>query len=367
VLVCDKCITSPFLRQTIREEGIPGKCPTCKRRGHRMEAEALREDFGPLSCYYTPVVYGEHYVIDSDTGDTMPGACGGRLAEMILEDWDILDGDVFDSKLADDFLSEAFPDYDRSSQYASEAMFERHAHEQFQLLAERLMHERRFFPEPTDFDTDSMELILDRYLDLFEADLKSHTWYRGRRQPRTIGDATPPVFKADKMGAPPPERVLRGGRANPPGIAYLYLTSSIETAIAEVRAEPGDHVCIAKVRLTNDFKLFNANPPRGCIDPFGIEDLHSVVEQRSLIHEFGQWLSRHVPDETHEVDYLATQYLAEYVLSKGFDGIVYPSAMSKGENLVLFNPEKSKVGKVTQYRVSAMQMTYEFGEAATGY
>ena len=59
---------------------------------------------------------------------------------------------------------------------------------------------------------------------------------------------------------------------------------------------------------------------------------------------------------------MVTQYLAEYVLNKRFDGILYPSASGEGANLVLFDPAKAQVGEVTQYRVKSMEAKYDWQE-----
>ncbi|WP_421778123.1 RES family NAD+ phosphorylase [Gardnerella sp. KA00747] len=44
------------------------------------------------------------------------------------------------------------------------------------------------------------------------------------------------------------------------------------------------------------------------------------------------------------MDYIPTQYISDYIKSKGYDGIEYVSVMSDaGKNLAIFNPEILKI------------------------
>ena len=75
------------------------------------------------------------------------------------------------------------------------------------------------------------------------------------------GDKTKP-FPKEKMGAPPPEKTLTGGRANPPGIPFLYLANNRETAIAETRPWIGASVSLGRFEPERDLNIIACNQHR---------------------------------------------------------------------------------------------------------
>src|SRR5437667_1977571 len=62
-----------------------------------------------------------------------------------------------------------------------------------------------------------------------------------------------PLPKAGMI--PRPKYIKSGGRANPPGFAYLYLATNEETALAEMRPWVGESLTLATFRIRKDIKL----------------------------------------------------------------------------------------------------------------
>lgn len=358
MLVCPKCFQNKTLASQIEGDGVVGNCPNCGAEVVPViDASELRDYFEPLARLYEVAEPGTHYALDDETGEKMLGDEGEFLGDLLQNDWSIFT-DGMDQETISAILKDAWPEYDSSSLYASEDLFYSSPDDDFQSLARHLMHKRRFFLDADELRPVDLDTILGRFLEDFVEVSALQAWYRARKHVRCIGEDGPTPYPPSEMGATPPERVVRAGRANPAGISYLYLASDLQTAVAEVRSESGDVVSVAKFEAPDGLGLVNLVPDMTALDPFACSDLRGEIERRSLLREFGMWLSRHVREEDHEIDYVVTQYLTEYILAQGYDGIKFKSSLTKGMNLVLFDPSKARLIEVSQYRIPNVEITY---------
>jgi hypothetical protein len=161
------------------------------------------------------------------------------------------------------------------------------------------------------------------------------------------------VFTVADMGAPP-RRSASHGRANPAGITYLYLGSTEQTAISEIRPHTGEVACIVDFRTEHDLKLVDLRRPRKTVSPFLLADATDIAKMRSdlpFLERLGEELTRPVVPQAAAIDYTPSQYLCEFIKKCGYDGVVYRSSVSEGINLALFDPAKAQPGTVTQCRV----------------
>lgn len=328
VKVCYRCFqTSPTLKKFFKKKGKRGKCPSCdKVNALCLEAEELEPLFESLRNLYEVSEPGEHYVRDPETGDSMFGS-SDDLVNLLQGQWDIFSNQL-DHEVMRNIIREVWPGWDETSEYTYEDLWYREARETWEQLSRRLKHERRFFPKHQyGADNIDVESEIARYIARSDA-----------------AEFKEPLYRAQKnlsweMRAPRPAEVKVGGRANPAGIAYLYLASTEETALAEVRAEPGDKVRIGRYLLTSPRLIDLRNLRYDQIDPFvSGQDLKVEINCRGLLLEFAKILSRPVGDNLRELDYVPTQYLAELIAHKEFDGIIFRSSLSDGVNIVLFDP-----------------------------
>lgn len=164
---------------------------------------------------------------------------------------------------------------------------------------------------------------------------------------------------------PDPKHVRTGGRANPPGFAYLYLADRPETALAEMRPWVGESltlaifevqknislvVCQAGAEVVGDL-LFQENPPTEKLD-------------QHVWNEISRAFARPVNREDQESAYVPTQILAEVFKAEGFDGLAYRSGLERGTNVVLFNVDIAK--PTDRFVYTLKEVRYEF-EAAPNY
>ncbi len=142
----------------------------------------------------------------------------------------------------------------------------------------------------------------------------------------------------DKMGAPP-LGIASDGRVNASGISCLYLSADRETTIHEIRAGTHDFVTIGSFRLKEDISLVNLiNLHQIC--PFRTPDIdltqHAV--NRKHLEKIGNEIARPLRRQDSPLDYLPTQYISDFIKSKGYQGIEYKSTMyENGRNLAIFN------------------------------
>jgi RES domain len=214
----------------------------------------------------------------------------------------------------------------------------------WQKLRDELMHRNRFFPN-ANIDLDRLEALLV-HLNVDSSDL-SKRWFRARIQ---AGDSP---FQISEMSAPP-AKAVSFGRANPAGIPYLYLASSLETAVSEIRPHTGEIVDIAAFKTPNNLKLIDLRHPRSTVSPFVLEDIVDIGRMRNdlpFLERLGEELTRPVIPKTAAIDYTPSQYLCEFIKKCRYDGVIYRSSVGEGMNLALFDPAVAKGEKDVVQRV----------------
>lgn len=221
---------------------------------------------------------------------------------------------------------------------------------EWEKLRDELMYHNRFFPEAT-IDLERLEALLSS-LTLDSDEVPTRWWYRARIQ---TNDAP---FNADAMSAPP-QRFAPHGRANPAGIPYLYLGSTPDVAISEIRPHTGERACVAKFRTGAALKLIDLRNPRRMVSPFLLVDAIDIARMRSdlpFLERLGHELTRPVVPQSAAIDYTPSQYLCEFIKKCGYQGVLYRSSVGDGINLALFDPSHARCGTIAQYRVTRVSV-----------
>ena len=335
---CANCIGDKQLRRRI----IPfhaesrGTCSYCNSEKELLvEPTRLRDYFELILNVYSR----------DDNGQT--------LVELLKKDWDIFRHPMMDLVHSSELLADILDDGDIVYELFSPSdTIHSDKLNLWGILRSELMYENRFFLS-SGIDEDRLKNLLMHLV--LEPDEILETWYRARIQQ---GDKPYPI---EEMGAPP-KRKASHGRANPAGIPYLYLATTVHTAISEIRPHTGETVCVADFNISPDVRLVDLQNPRSTVSPFILSDENEVSllkEDIGFLQHLGNELSRPVLIQDAAIDYIPSQYLCEFIKKCGFHGVTYSSSVSNGINLALFDVEQATIGGVKQYRVSRVSVDIE--------
>lgn len=133
------------------------------------------------------------------------------------------------------------------------------------------MYGNRYFPN-IQLDTGRLEQLLQ----LLPAKDMPTKWHRSRICAEGLS------YQIEDMG-PPPKRIASHGRANPAGIPYLYLASTPETSISEVRPHTGEKICVASFNVPIGAKLVDLRNPRHLVSPIELGDEDEIGKLRSEV------------------------------------------------------------------------------------
>lgn len=158
------------------------------------------------------------------------------------------------------------------------------------------------------------------------------------------------------------------GRANPKGISYLYLSTDINTSLAELRPNREQYLSSAQFKVRRDLKIVNCySVPRHydyfeCLfnEPKSQDEIINAVW--SMINNA---FTKAVTNHDSATDYIPTQFLAEFFRAENFDGLYFKSGVGSGFNVVLFKLDDASLVNCTVMK--AKSITYEFEECANRY
>lgn len=147
----------------------------------------------------------------------------------------------------------------------------------------------------------------------------------------------------EKNSFVPPASVVSAGRANPERIVYLYVAFEAVTAIGETRPRIDDHISVAKIQLLKNICLADLTQSVRS----NTDNVEEMKIQR-IIRAF----SRPCRDP---IEYIPTQYIAEYIKSLGFDGLMFKSSfVPGGTNITIFNPNVARPIASAPYRMDGI-------------
>ncbi len=177
----------------------------------------------------------------------------------------------------------------------------------------------------------------------------------------------PYAFGAERMK--PLEDRAKEGRANPAGLPVLYLATTEQTAISEVRPWIGSEISVAQFKVLRDLKALDLSRGHGKFwighltlkqidDPKTID---AETKEEAVWIEIDNAFSRPVRRSDASADYAPTQILAELFRGAGYDAIAYRSQFGEmGYNIALFNVEDAE--PITAVPCHVTKIDIEFDE-----
>lgn len=332
---CPSCVGDRGLTANIFPtlELIEGDCDYCGTTSDSLvRPESLRDYFELVSGAYEP---------DPEADK--------NLAQILISDWKIFDHPNLNEPAATLLLADILDDGDlvrRGHRPFSDSDFTPVA--DWEVLKDELRYKNRYFLDEKLKDERLAELLSYLISDPLQA-----KWYRAR----LIGGDT--LYLPNEMGAPP-KGVASHGRANPSGIPYLYLGSTPETCVSEIRPHTGEHACVGEFDLDGLKGIVDLRNPRKLASPFLLEATSEIVQLRAdlpFLEKLGAELTRPILPRSAAIDYVPSQYLCEFIKKQGFSGVLYSSSVSDGINLALFDPDIGEAKAVNRFEVSKVSVT----------
>lgn len=307
-----------------------GKCSFCNANNVALiQPEALTDYFDPLLEIYKEDIRGQ------------------PLNKLIQADWAIFALPIVDQQQR--LLSAITQTANLSKiRFAPKYPQDNHNIIKWHSFAGELKHKNRFIPKGAP----DKDLFIE-FGPLLGVIIKMGTqkFYRAR-----INEEGK-QFKLNEMNKPPVKKVL-SGRANPLGISYLYVASTAETAIAEVRGHKGEVVTVLEFTAKRKLELFDLRDPKNTISPFErIDEIEFIYKHMPYLTLLGNELSKPVVPSKANLEYLSSQYLCEMIKQIGYHGIIYKSSIADGNNYVIFADDRLSRGSISQYRIT--QMSFE--------
>ncbi|OUB79311.1 hypothetical protein BK744_03305 [Bacillus thuringiensis serovar zhaodongensis] len=372
---CEKCFKDKYVIELIKSKRIIGdKCDYCGSKGVSVaKVSDLSDMFNILFTYFVKSEPEKYYYHDGEPTFEEVYGTGENLWNLLREDWDIF-SDITDENLLYDILN-ARKYVGTEDMISANNMFltVQDVGNHFIFgdlwgdLADSLRHKNRFFPQDSSYPRKQDDLL--HYLEkLFKGISttvdENHEFYRAR-----IGEYT----ESTELEAPPEDKILSSGRANPVGIRVLYSAIDKETAIAEVRPWKSAKVTIALVKPKEPLKLVDLSKASDRMDkilqsPFSVNNIYEELTVLNVLSNLDKALSKPVSPDTSELDYIPSQYLTEYIKFLGYDGVIFRSSLGPGENYVFYEQEnkfwmpesKLNVKILDRYEVSGLK--YDFSK-----
>jgi hypothetical protein len=161
------------------------------------------------------------------------------------------------------------------------------------------------------------------------------------------------------MGCPTPNNT-RGGRANPLGIPFLYLSDNEETVLYEVRASFLDEISVGLFRVKNslDVKIVDFTE---CISIYNPSNVNGLIKAHLLKRLISEDLSKPMRRYDSEIEYIPTQFICEFIkIITNAKGIQFKSSLHpKGNNLVLFDENLMKCTNVKLKQITLLNIESE--------
>ena len=192
-------------------------------------------------------------------------------------------------------------------------------------------------------------------------------------QART-GEQKGEIEISDVEAPHPPERMVPkaeyvgDGRANLKGMPCLYLASTANAAMSEIRPWIGLFITVAQFKMVRDCRLVDCSFSATKIDFLEVVNLDILGEpgepddlarDAKVWEDIGSAFSKPVTRDEPYSEYVPTQILARTFHHHGYDGIVYKSLVDDvGLNIALFDLKAAELTGRCLYQTKSASLEF---------
>lgn len=332
--ICKNCFADEELKGFIRSQNTIGNCSCCgSKQVEKIPIEELFDFFKELFENFQPVLKGE------------------RLISKIQGNWSLFSNIANGHKILNFVLDKVNSPIKSSDELVdfNEEILENINY--WFKLKEQLKWERRYL---TDIRYLTDDLGWDGFFESKTIIGSDNIFYRARLHK----NADEELFSNDEMYCPKKE-FSSGGRANPIGIPYLYLSDNENTVLYEIRASYLDEVSIASFHLKQDLSQdviisdFTETPSL-----YAPSEVNQRIKSTLLKQIISRDLSKPMRRYDSELDYIPTQFICEFIkIFTDVHGIKFRSSLhNMGNNLVIFNQNIMECNEVKKIQVSKVSI-----------
>lgn len=221
----------------------------------------------------------------------------------------------------------------------------------WQKLKKQLKWEKRYL---TDINFLTDDLGWDGFFESKTVIERKDILYRARLHSNADSEA----FTEENMFCPP-KHIAGGGRANPSGIPYLYLSDNEETILYEIRASYLDEITVASFGLADDIEenivISDFTEVPSLFTPNQVNKrIKSTLLKKIISRDLSTPMRRYDSD----LDYIPTQFICEFIkVFTNVQGIKFRSSLHNiGNNLVLFDQTQLKCLSVKKVKITKVQI-----------
>lgn len=371
--ICEKCINKHYgnLRQIIRSFGQKNEqCEHCKSKDTFSISSCNRRIVQPIRAllrfYFDEAEYNEEY--------------GGRNKHTVEWIFFNIDGIRNKDKFEEEVISVIFDNY-----YYDENIgisISNGPYEQFNMPLVAIKDNdsikfEKLKKSVINREYSDAKIIINEIVDFCELHLKkeisSSNLFRARkgykRKKRYLdgykGEIHYQPFKGVDIGAPPIQSA-KDGRINRKNMPFLYLAEDCQTAISEIKPDPGDIISTG---------LFTQNRGISIIDFTDLE-IENFWENDIKLKIFTELysLSREISKTVNEEEkyhYLFTQLICEEIHNRNIDGVCFNSSLiGKGnkKNYTIFNIDAYTYSEknARTIKVEEVEIKYHYLPLITG-
>ena len=330
--ICANCFSDEEVKSYISfcasEEGI---CDYCGKRSKLLDISELYDFFSGF------------------IGVFEPSCNGGSLIDTIQKDWHLFSSNQVGKRILWGVLNSVHSAINSPTEKVSYLKSILDCVAVWDEFKTELEFSKRFMTDTDKLFENEWDSLLNKP-NFFSSNA---VFYRARIN--TGGSGVP--YRCKDMLCPKPLDT-KGGRANPLGIPYLYLSDSLKTTLYEIKPNYLDIVSIGKICLKKKYNNINFKDFTALESPFLQENMEKVARSRLLNMAISHDLSKPIHSFDTELEYIPTQFVCEFLkFSTDVDGIIFQSSLySKGKNFVCFTPSKFKCTQVSCYEINKHEL-----------
>ena len=332
--VCPNCFADKELKGFILSSSDTGDCKICESKGQQLlDISELLDFFQELT---------DNFQV-TETGEPLNSKIQGH--------WSFFSSHKVANKILNFVLPKLSTDITASNDlvdYTTD-IIENYSH--WELLKEELKWNNRFVINIERLE----DLGWDGYFNTQYRLLPDVELFRARLHHQS----GLPVYETEKMNCPPKE-IAGGGRANPSGIPFLYLSDNPETVLYEVRASYLDELSVGAFQLKKGIesvKLVDFTEDTPLYEPI-LNRVNKTIKGKLLRERISRDLSKPMRRYDSELEYIPTQFICEFIkVFTGANGIRFRSSLHpEGNNIVMFNQEIMECTSVKLMKISSINL-----------